>query len=127
MKRTDTEPMSLSFPTPLLGLIDDLTGEGQRTGMVLETVRDVMRRRAWPFKASPANQARLRKHADKVKRKRLATTVTRSLSFEPAELKEVDEHQKMIGEGRSYSVKACLEHALGIKPHPELFEPTLRP
>ena len=125
--RTDVEPMSISFPTPLLGLVDALAGDGERSEFVLGVVQEAMRRKSWPFVASAGSRERLRRHAEKAMRKKEPTTVTRSLAFAAGELAELDAHQRMIGEGRSYYVKACLEHALGIKPHPELFEPTLRP
>lgn len=52
--------------------------------------------------------------------------VTRSVSFAPTLLEEIDAHRTRLGVERSRYVGACVEHVHGIRPHPELFEASMR-
>ena len=50
-----------------------------------------------------------------------------SVSFAPDLLMAIDGHRARLGMERSRYVWACLEHVHGIRPHPELFEASMRP
>ena len=53
--------------------------------------------------------------------------MTRSVSFAPDLLMAIDAHRARLGMEWSRYVRACVEHVHGIRPHPELFEASMRP
>jgi hypothetical protein len=136
MKKTGHRcvPRSISFPPGLLDLIEELRGAEDRSAFCMGGVERVLGPKAVRFIPSRANVERLVKHGSKVRKQgahgkpgKETWTISRSLSFPPDLLAAIDDHRARLGMERSRYVVGCLEHLHGIRPHPELFEPSMRP
>jgi hypothetical protein len=134
-KKADTAcvPRSISFPPGMLKWIDEQRGE-ERSAFALEAVERVLGSAAVRFIPSRARVALLTRFAAEVRKgekygmpDKETWTISRSLSFPGDLLAAIDDHRARLGMERSRYVIACLEHVHGIRPHPELFEPSMRP
>lgn len=54
------------------------------------------------------------------------TTILRSISWTPAAYNLMEAHRSKLGMDRSTYVRACVEHLLELRKHPELFQPEYR-
>jgi hypothetical protein len=127
-------PRSISFSPEMAALTEALQdAPNQRSAVVVEAIETVLRRRTLPFRPNRANVLTMERGAARIRAEgkhgmegKEMWVQPGSVSFPPDVFDAVNEHRARLGMGRTRYVICCIEHVHGIRPHPELFEPSMR-
>jgi len=119
---------SISFSPGLFAAVERVRGKADRSLVLCEAVWRVLGGRvAYRPNRELVEVSANPKRSRKGPPGKESWSVTRSVSFAPDLLMAIDGHRALLGMERSRYVWACLEHVHGIRPHPELFEASMRP
>lgn len=120
--------VSISFTPGIFAVLEKGAKPRERSERLCKTLSDVLTKSALPFRRSAGAWAlHDRATATAKPRENGQTTATMSISFPPDLYRAIEAHRGKLGVDRSRYVVACLEHCYGIRPHPELFEASMRP